>query len=185
MAESTPGDGYNIAAASSVHQEEEAARGAAVPRDVLVPERVRLDEALPARPAPGLPPRPPPPLPEVLRDQEAALHGLPARRARVRGRGGRRCGSRHRHPRARTPARVKEPFSGAGPPTAGEGISGGRGFARGRTMDRVVISIGGSVLVPGDGDVDFLAQLAKLLGGLSLSHRIFAVTGGGKVSRFY
>ncbi|OGS51328.1 MAG: hypothetical protein A3K65_02940 [Euryarchaeota archaeon RBG_16_68_12] len=52
-------------------------------------------------------------------------------------------------------------------------------------MDRVVISIGGSVLVPGDGDVDFLAQLAKLLGGLSLSHRIFAVTGGGKVSRFY
>ncbi len=52
-------------------------------------------------------------------------------------------------------------------------------------MDRVVVSLGGSVLVPGESDPDYLAQLAKLLGGLSIGHKIFAVTGGGKVSRFY
>ena len=48
-----------------------------------------------------------------------------------------------------------------------------------------MISIGGSVLVPGDPDPDYLAQLAKLLLGLSLSRKLFAVTGGGKISRFY
>jgi uridylate kinase len=52
-------------------------------------------------------------------------------------------------------------------------------------VERVVISLGGSVLVPGDGDPDYLASLAKLLSGLSLSHKLFAVTGGGKISRFY
>src|SRR3970040_1622604 len=63
-------------------------------------------------------------------------------------------------------------------------------FPRGRdshavAMDRVVISIGGSVLVPGDGDHAYIADLARLLSDLSKEFRIFAVTGGGKVSRFY
>lgn len=52
-------------------------------------------------------------------------------------------------------------------------------------MDRVVISIGGSVLVPGDGDYAYIAELARLLSDLSKEFRIFAVTGGGKVARFY
>ena len=52
-------------------------------------------------------------------------------------------------------------------------------------MERVVISIGGSVLVPGDGDHAYIAELARLLSDLSKEFRIFAVTGGGKVARFY
>ena len=52
-------------------------------------------------------------------------------------------------------------------------------------MERVVVSLGGSVLVPGDGDAPYLARLAKLLAELSPSVKIFAVTGGGRIARFY
>lgn len=52
-------------------------------------------------------------------------------------------------------------------------------------MEKVVISLGGSILIPNEADDGYLAQLAKLMGDLSLSRRIFAVTGGGRVSRFY
>jgi uridylate kinase len=52
-------------------------------------------------------------------------------------------------------------------------------------MERVVISLGGSILVPGDGDPSYLAKLAELLIELSASRKIFAVTGGGRIARFY
>jgi len=52
-------------------------------------------------------------------------------------------------------------------------------------MERVVISLGGSILVPGDGDPAYLARLANLLSDLSTSRKLFAVTGGGRIARFY
>jgi len=52
-------------------------------------------------------------------------------------------------------------------------------------MERVVISLGGSVLVPGDGDPSYLSRLASLLIDLASDRKIFAVTGGGRIARFY
>ncbi len=52
-------------------------------------------------------------------------------------------------------------------------------------MERVVISLGGSILVPGDGDPAYFARLANLLSDLSASRKLFAVTGGGRIARFY
>ena len=52
-------------------------------------------------------------------------------------------------------------------------------------MERVVISLGGSVLVPGEGDAAFLARLAALLTELSSTCKIFAVAGGGRIARYY
>jgi len=52
-------------------------------------------------------------------------------------------------------------------------------------MERVVISLGGSILVPGDADPSYLAKLAVLLVELSQNRKIFAVTGGGRIARFY
>ena len=52
-------------------------------------------------------------------------------------------------------------------------------------MEKVVISLGGSILIPNETDDGYLSNLAKLLGDLSLSRKIFAVTGGGRISRFY
>ncbi len=52
-------------------------------------------------------------------------------------------------------------------------------------MTTAVISIGGSVLVPGDGDASYITSLAKVLTDLSTRHRLFVVTGGGSISRYY
>ncbi|TLZ64753.1 MAG: UMP kinase [Methanobacteriota archaeon] len=52
-------------------------------------------------------------------------------------------------------------------------------------LERVVISLGGSILVPGDGDGPYLTRLAALLSDLSSGRKIFAVTGGGRISRYY
>lgn len=54
----------------------------------------------------------------------------------------------------------------------------------GRSVDRVVISIGGSVLVP-DEDPEYIKQLAELLNGISSDTEIIVVVGGGKPSRYY
>jgi len=48
-----------------------------------------------------------------------------------------------------------------------------------------VLSVGGSVLVPGNKDAEYIADLAALLGKLSSRHKLFVVTGGGKVARYY
>ncbi len=52
-------------------------------------------------------------------------------------------------------------------------------------MEKVVVSLGGSILVPGKDDARYLADLASLLRDLSPSVRIFAVTGGGRIARYY
>ncbi len=52
-------------------------------------------------------------------------------------------------------------------------------------MEKVVVSLGGSVLVPGEEDARFLADLARILRSVSRQVRLFAVTGGGRVARYY
>ncbi len=52
-------------------------------------------------------------------------------------------------------------------------------------MEKVVVSLGGSVLVPGEDDARYLRGLAGLLGDVSRKVRLFAVTGGGRVARYY
>ncbi len=52
-------------------------------------------------------------------------------------------------------------------------------------MARVVLSIGGSVLVPDEKDDAYIDDLAKLLKKLSADHKLFVVTGGGRISRYY
>jgi uridylate kinase len=52
-------------------------------------------------------------------------------------------------------------------------------------MENVVISIGGSVLVPDSDDAEYIKSLASLLNEVSIIHRLFIVTGGGKIARYY
>ncbi len=52
-------------------------------------------------------------------------------------------------------------------------------------MDTVVISIGGSVLVPNENDADYMKSAASLLKELSTTHKLYVVTGGGKIARYY
>lgn len=52
-------------------------------------------------------------------------------------------------------------------------------------MDTVVISIGGSVLVPGEKDFEYLSELGRLLTELSSQHKLYSVVGGGRTARFY
>ncbi len=52
-------------------------------------------------------------------------------------------------------------------------------------MEKVVVSLGGSVLVPGDEDARHLRDLVALLRDASAKVRLFAVTGGGRVARYY
>ena len=52
-------------------------------------------------------------------------------------------------------------------------------------MEKVVVSLGGSVLVPGEEDAPHLANLAGMLRSASRQVKLFAVTGGGRVARYY
>jgi len=52
-------------------------------------------------------------------------------------------------------------------------------------MDKVVVSLGGSVIVPGDNDDVFLKRFADVAGSLCERHQIYLVCGGGKVARYY
>lgn len=52
-------------------------------------------------------------------------------------------------------------------------------------METIVISIGGSVLVPNDNDGDYIRSLAKLLKKISQDYNLIIVTGGGRIARFY
>jgi uridylate kinase len=52
-------------------------------------------------------------------------------------------------------------------------------------MERVVVSLGGSVLVPGDQDAIFLRQLAALVRSLSSEYSLVLVCGGGRIARYY
>src|SRR5207247_4507685 len=52
-------------------------------------------------------------------------------------------------------------------------------------MEKVVVSLGGSVLVPGDDDARYLRDLAALLRDVSGRVKLFVVTGGGRIARYY
>lgn len=52
-------------------------------------------------------------------------------------------------------------------------------------METVVVSLGGSVLVPDAPDADHIERLAAVLRGLAATHRLFIVTGGGRTARAY
>src|SRR2546429_9166126 len=52
-------------------------------------------------------------------------------------------------------------------------------------MEKVVVSLGGSVLVPGDDDARYLRDLAALLMDVSARVKLFVVTGGGRTARYY
>ncbi len=52
-------------------------------------------------------------------------------------------------------------------------------------MERVVVSIGGSVLIPEKDDAKYIKALADMLRDVSKEVEIMVVCGGGKVSRYY
>lgn len=52
-------------------------------------------------------------------------------------------------------------------------------------MDKVVVSIGGSVLIPGDNDSVYMKELACMMRRLSENVQIAVVCGGGKIARYY
>jgi uridylate kinase len=52
-------------------------------------------------------------------------------------------------------------------------------------MAHIVVSLGGSVLIPDDRDTHFLMKVAELIRRLAKDHPMVVVCGGGKVSRYY
>jgi len=52
-------------------------------------------------------------------------------------------------------------------------------------MDKVVVSLGGSVLVPDEQDDDYISHLSSLLRSLRNRYELYAVCGGGRVARYY
>lgn len=52
-------------------------------------------------------------------------------------------------------------------------------------MQKAVISVGGSVLIPGNDDAVYIRQLADMLKEVSKEVQIAVVVGGGKMSRYY
>ena len=56
---------------------------------------------------------------------------------------------------------------------------------RGRAiMRKVVISIGGSILIPDENDGEYIRNLSKILLRQSESCQLFIVAGGGRVARY-
>lgn len=55
----------------------------------------------------------------------------------------------------------------------------------GAAMESVVVSLGGSVLIPGNDDDKYLAALASLISELCEERQLFLVCGGGKIARYY
>lgn len=52
-------------------------------------------------------------------------------------------------------------------------------------MEKAVISVGGSVLIPGNDDAKYIRELADMLKEVSKEVQIAVVVGGGKMSRYY
>ncbi len=52
-------------------------------------------------------------------------------------------------------------------------------------MDKVVVSLGGSILIPNEDDIEFLKEIASLLLRVSEELDIIVVCGGGRISRYY
>ena len=53
------------------------------------------------------------------------------------------------------------------------------------STDSVVVSIGGSILVPGSNDSEYISKLASMLRELSQHVRLAVVCGGGRTARYY
>ena len=52
-------------------------------------------------------------------------------------------------------------------------------------MKKIVISVGGSILITGKDDIEFIGQLADMLNKVKDERRIFVVVGGGRLAREY
>jgi uridylate kinase len=52
-------------------------------------------------------------------------------------------------------------------------------------MAHIIISLGGSVLIPDDRDTHFLTQVAELIRRMAKERPLVIVCGGGKISRYY
>jgi len=52
-------------------------------------------------------------------------------------------------------------------------------------MEKVVVSLGGSVLVPGEDDARRIRAIAALFREVSTRVKLFVVTGGGRIARYY
>lgn len=52
-------------------------------------------------------------------------------------------------------------------------------------MDKVVVSLGGSVIVPDEDDDVFLKRFSEMIVSLCDRYQIFLVCGGGKIARYY
>lgn len=52
-------------------------------------------------------------------------------------------------------------------------------------MDKVVVSIGGSVLIPEEDNAEYIKDLAEMLKEVSKKVFLMVVCGGGKISRYY
>jgi uridylate kinase len=52
-------------------------------------------------------------------------------------------------------------------------------------VEKVVVSIGGSVLIPGENDPDYIKRLAGVLKDVSEYVALVVVCGGGKIARYY
>ena len=50
-------------------------------------------------------------------------------------------------------------------------------------MEKVVVSIGGSILVPGNNDSEFILKLSEMLRSICDKVQIAVVCGGGKTAR--
>ena len=52
-------------------------------------------------------------------------------------------------------------------------------------MEPVVLSLGGSVLIKDQDDAKYIKELAKVLIEVSATRKLYVVTGGGRIARFY
>lgn len=52
-------------------------------------------------------------------------------------------------------------------------------------MDKVVVSLGGSVIVPDDNDDAFLKRFSEMISSLCDRYQLYLVCGGGKIARYY
>lgn len=52
-------------------------------------------------------------------------------------------------------------------------------------LEKVVVSIGGSVLIPGENDSSYIRELAGMIRDVSKDVQVAVVCGGGKIARYY
>ena len=51
--------------------------------------------------------------------------------------------------------------------------------------EKIVVSIGGSILIPGNDDSKYIAKLAEMLKDVSKEVQIVVICGGGRIARYY